>query len=145
MASRASALNNLLRQISGSFGVALVTFVMMNRQAYHLVWLKDTLTWTSYAAIHTLNVIESFTVHQGLSPALSLSSAKTVLGSLLAQQSTIAGIDDAMLMAALLAFLIAPLGLFMNRKLVDQESKRQSKRFTPPAYLLQQSSKWHLN
>ena len=145
MASRASALNNLLRQISGSFGIAVIASLMLHRQAYHTVWLGDTLNRSSYAALQAVNELQGTIIHQGLAPSLALTSAKAALGSILIRQATIAGIDDAMLLPALVAFMIIPLGLFMNKEAVDRESKRQSKRFIPPAYLSGDSNKWYLN
>lgn len=106
MASQASALNNLLRQIAGSFGIAIITFVMQQRQAHHMVWLGNTLKWSSYAALNALDKLQGEMIHQGLSPVLALSAAKVALGSLLLREATIAGIDDAMLMPALVAFKV---------------------------------------
>ena len=51
LAARASAINNVVRQIAGSFGIALITYVMMHRQVYHNAWLSETLNWSSSATI----------------------------------------------------------------------------------------------
>ncbi|NPV90988.1 MAG: DHA2 family efflux MFS transporter permease subunit [Firmicutes bacterium] len=140
LASRASALNNLLRQISGSFGIALATYVMMQRQAYHEVRLGDTLTWSSYAALDAIARLKAVMVTQlGVPPAQALFAAKAALGSILAREAAIAGIDDAMLLAASIFFMIIPLGLFMGKKAVSAEARLQAKRFKPPAYL---SEEW---
>lgn len=132
MASRASALNNLLRQIAGSFGIAIITYVMQQREAQHMVWLGDMLNWSSCVALKVIDELQGTLIHQGLSPELALNAAKAALGSILVREATIAGIDDAMLMPALVAFMIIPLGFFMSKKTVARESLRQSKRFTSP-------------
>lgn len=133
MASRASALNNLLRQISGSFGIATITYIMMHRQAHHLAWLGDTLNWSSYAAWQAISGLQNTVIKLGLSPALANTEAKSVLASILSRQATVSGIDDAMLFPTIVALMIIPVGLFFSKKEVGQEYLRQSKRFKPPA------------
>lgn len=97
-----------------------------------MVWLGNTLKWSSYSALKTIDKLQGEMIHQGLSPILALSAAKAALGSIIVREATIAGIDDAMLMPALVAFMIIPLGFFMSKKMVSSESLLQSKRFTPP-------------
>lgn len=131
LANRAATMNNLVRQISGSFGIALITFIMLHRQVYHTAWLADTVNWSSYAALSAINSLQESLVRSGVSPALAASGAGAALGADLNREAFIAGIDDAVMLPVLMAVMIIPLGVFLNKKAVEKESVRQYKRLTP--------------
>lgn len=131
LAARASAINNVVRQVTGSFGIALVTYLMMDRQIYHNAWFAETVNWFSYAAIHTINQLQTVVIRFGISPSeiAAKADAKGLLFSVLQRDAYIASINDALLMPAFFVLAIVPLGLFLGKNAVERENEKQCARF----------------
>lgn len=130
LAARASAINNVIRQIAGSFGIALITYVMMHRQVYHNAWLSETLNWSSSATVITIKHLESTVLHSGLSasPVMARYCAEGLLASMAEQQAYIASVNDAMFVPAVIVAMIVPLGLLLSKRTVDEENTKQHER-----------------
>lgn len=131
LAARASAINNVVRQIAGSFGIALITYVMMHRQIYHNAWFSESVNWSSSATIMAIKNLESFVIHNGVSAStvLSRTGAEMLLSSMLQEQAYLTSINDAMLVPAGVVALIVPLGCLLNKKAVEIENAKQQSRF----------------
>ena len=133
LAARASAINNVVRQIAGSFGIALITYVMMHRQVYHNAWLSETLNWSSSATVITIKNLQSVVVHHGISSSSVMARycAEGLLGSSMQQQAYLASVNDAMFVPAIIVLMIVPLGIFLNKKAVENENIQQHSRLIP--------------
>ncbi|SDE70352.1 Putative multidrug resistance protein MdtD [Sporomusa acidovorans DSM 3132] len=135
LAARASAINNVVRQIAGSFGIALITYVMMHRQIYHNAWLSETLNWSSSATVIAVKNLQSTVIHHGISSSAVMARycAEELLGMSLQQQAYLASVNDAMLVPAIIVSLTVPLGFFLNKKAVENENSKQHARLIQPA------------
>jgi EmrB/QacA subfamily drug resistance transporter len=132
LANRAATMNNLVRQVSGSFGIALITYAMLRGQVYHAAWLGDTVSWSSHASLNALNNLQHSLTRSGVSPALAAFGARAQMSMVLNREAFIAGIDDAVMIPVLATLMIIPLGLFLSKKAVEKESARQYARLAPP-------------
>ncbi|MBF7081794.1 DHA2 family efflux MFS transporter permease subunit [Desulfallas sp. Bu1-1] len=102
---RASSLNNVFRQVSASLGIALLTAIMVNRQALHGAHLSENLTIYSPA----------LTLAHDLFNLLSSSGLKlTVLFGLVQSQALVSAINDTFLVSSLFIFLAIPFVLFLG-------------------------------
>jgi DHA2 family multidrug resistance protein len=117
--ARASAMNNAVRQISGSFGIAILTTVLQNRQTFHLNHMAETINNTSLAAQKALTYTQSLFVQHGSVPALAKVQSLSVVSQLVQRQSYVFSFDDTFLVAALIC-LTGLIPAFMIR-----EKKRQ--------------------
>ncbi|MDA8333647.1 MAG: DHA2 family efflux MFS transporter permease subunit [Peptococcaceae bacterium] len=117
LVSRASALNNLVRQIAASLGIAFLVYVMDSRQVFHYNWLAATLTYGSAPAAGAVYRLSSFP--GGRSAALD------VLSLVARRQSFALGIDDAFVTAALMLALAVPLVFFLTKGRVDAVRARE--------------------
>lgn len=96
----ASSLSNLIRQVVGSMGIALLTMIMQKRAAFHGSHIADTITLDNPAIFQV-----------GGSSPLSLNT----LGSLIQLESTTRGISDTLWIAALPLFLCIPMVFFFKK------------------------------
>ncbi|OPX86669.1 MAG: Multidrug export protein EmrB [Pelotomaculum sp. PtaB.Bin104] len=127
---RASAISNLVRQISASFGITFLTFVTLHRQEYHTVWLADTVNWSSPAAVGMLQQIQSIISQAGSSGAQAgVSGATSVLYSLVRREAFISGIEDAFIVSTIFAVLALPLVFFLSKKRMEAQRAAEYKRY----------------
>ncbi len=113
--SRASSLSNTIRQLAGSFGIALVSTLMQNRGIYHLAHnaeninvasaaMKNTLAgmekllWGAGtppgATRHMLTYIDNIWLQSGYSPGIVQHKAMAMISGLVQRQSVIFAFDD---------------------------------------------------
>jgi len=57
--------------------------------------------------------------------------AEGVLGSSMQQQAYLASVNDAMFVPAIIVLMIVPLGIFLNKKAVENENIQQHSRLIP--------------
>lgn len=115
--SRASAMNNAVRQISGSFGIAMLTTILQNRQVFHLNHMAEYVNVTSVTARGITGSLQSlFTLH-GSVAGMAKTQALTVVSQLVQRQSFIFSFDDTFLVTALICFAaLIPAALIKEKK-----------------------------
>ncbi len=109
--AQASGLINVIRQIGGSFGVALFGTVLTRRTIYHSAVYGQQMDPHSAAYHHLVS-----TLHYELSRTLgggageNIARAKALLGALVGQQAIVQAVDDVFFLAAItLVFAALPL------------------------------------
>ncbi|HOV80714.1 MAG TPA: DHA2 family efflux MFS transporter permease subunit [Bacillota bacterium] len=122
---RASALSNLVRQISASFGIAFLTYVMLNRQEYHAVRLADTVSYNSPAAAGALQQIQGLLSQAGA----GASGAAGVLYSLVRREAFISGIADAFVVSTVIVILAMPFVFLLDKKRVEAQRALEYRRY----------------
>lgn len=93
--SMASAINNTVRQVSGSFGIAVLSTVLQNRQIFHLSHIAENINYASTATVKMLSETEKMFIHNGSSPGLAHQKTLAVVSGLAQKQSVIFSFDDA--------------------------------------------------
>lgn len=108
---RASAMSNVIRQVAGSFGIAVFTTVMQNRRVVYYTQLAQSVNLDSTQSLHLQNTLQSMAVSNGM----SATTVKTVYLAMISQKITLmsmaSAIDDCFLLAALMgviAFVLCP-------------------------------------
>ena len=122
---RASALGNLVRQISASFGIAFLTNVMLTRQEYHAAWLADTVNYSSPAAVSALQQVQNLLSQAGAGS----SGATAVLYSLVRREAFISGIADAFMVSAVIVALAIPFTFLLGKKRVEAQRALEYRRY----------------
>ncbi|MDF9409702.1 DHA2 family efflux MFS transporter permease subunit [Pelotomaculum isophthalicicum JI] len=109
---RASALSNVTRQVAGSFGIAILTAVMQNRQVFHYAGLADGMSINSNT-VSLLSQLKGYLTYAGVADAGG--AAMAVLEGLVAEESLVRAIDDTFIVAALFIFIAIPLAFLLKK------------------------------
>ncbi|MBV5304599.1 MAG: DHA2 family efflux MFS transporter permease subunit [Chlorobium sp.] len=114
---QATGLNNMVRQLGGSFGIALINTFIVKRVGEHRVELLSHLSPYDPAAVARLDAIkQTATMKSGLSPAgAELAALNSLEGTLTVQSHHLAYMDAFMLVALLFAIAL-PLLFFIKIK-----------------------------
>jgi len=124
--ARASAINNAVRQISGSFGIAILTTVLQKRQVFHVSHMAEYMNNTSAATAKTLASTESLFLHHGSVLSTAKLQAVAVLSQLVQRQAYVFSFDDTFYVAALICFIgIIPALLIKEKTTVHQGRSRE--------------------
>lgn len=113
---RASSLSNVTRQIFASFGIAVLTSIMQNRQIFHYMRLADGISSTS--AVTSLNIaqIQNALTAAGADQGTAAATALAAIYSLVQKQAMVFAIDNTFIIASIFLFIALPMILFMGNK-----------------------------
>jgi hypothetical protein len=110
---RASALNNVCRQVAGSFSIAILTSVMQSRQTFHFAHLAESVNTSSPALPSMLKQISALLETAAGS---GQSSALSYVYALAAKQSLVSAINDTFIVAAIFAAAALPATLLLGSR-----------------------------
>jgi DHA2 family multidrug resistance protein len=115
--AQASGLLNVVRQIGGSFGVAVFGTMLARRTIYHTARYGEQVDQYSKTFRETLMHVQMWVVHTaGGSVASAAGKAKALIGQFLGTQAFIRATDDVFLLAGVILLAgIIPL-LFVRRR-----------------------------
>ncbi|MEI6847648.1 MAG: DHA2 family efflux MFS transporter permease subunit [Chlorobiaceae bacterium] len=114
---QATGLNNMVRQLGGSFGIALINTYIVKRVGEHRVELLSHLSFYDPAAVARLEVIkQTATMKSGLSPSGAEKAALNSLEGIVTVQSHHLAYMDAFMLVALLFAIALPLLFFIKIK-----------------------------
>jgi MFS transporter, DHA2 family, multidrug resistance protein len=103
---QASGLINVLRQIGGSFGVALLSTLLTTRVIYHSQLYGEALEQNSPAFKGVMSNISSFLVHTiGSTASTALQQGKFILMSHISRQAFVQAISDDFLIATIITLI----------------------------------------
>jgi DHA2 family multidrug resistance protein len=107
----ASALFNLMRNLGGAVGLAVINQVLNERTDLHIVRLQERVNWGNATAVETLN---NFTQRmQGMGDAALM--AMKQLSQIVHRQAAVMGYGDAFFMLTVFYFGLALLVMFLKR------------------------------
>jgi EmrB/QacA subfamily drug resistance transporter len=124
LTGRASALNNTVRQVAGSVGIAILTTILQHRQAFHSVRYSESLNLTAPSVVQAQTAIQgALTVH-GLDQMTARAGAMLQVYSRLMQQAMVSALDDTFLVSTFVCLAGIPLALLIRK--VDRPKKTQA-------------------
>jgi EmrB/QacA subfamily drug resistance transporter len=114
---RASALNNVCRQISGSIGIALFTAVMQNRQTFHFTHINESILLGSPALSAAISKIgDLLGLAAGAGSRAGQEGAAAVIYGLAARESLVMAIDDTFIFSAALTAIALPAVFYLKKE-----------------------------
>jgi DHA2 family multidrug resistance protein len=114
--AQASGLFNVIRQLGGSFGVAIMGTLLTTRVVHHMALYGQSVDPRSPETLHVTSVLASF-AHGvgGGTPVEALAQSKALLLTHISQQAFVRAIDDDFLVSAAIT-LVGLIPLFLLRK-----------------------------
>jgi len=122
LSGRASALNNLFRQISASFGVAFLTYLMVSRQKLHAAWMRDEVSWMSPASNGIMERIGTMVGDP--------SAAMALIESQIQRLAMVKAISDDFIVATIMVLVALPLMFFLSKGRVDRQREYETGKFS---------------
>lgn len=114
--SHGTAVSNTMRQVAGSFGTALLVTVMSTRTSEHLAGYANALTIHNASAAEAITRFQTnVTAAAGLPPEAGADYAMSLLSGLTVTESTIAGINDAFVVATAITIAGLVFSFFLTR------------------------------
>jgi DHA2 family multidrug resistance protein len=110
---RASSLSNVIRQVSSSFGIALLTNIMQDRRAFHFAQLAQSLNMQSDQALAMQSGLGSLAVSQGMSSSAVQTLTLQNIVAKITLMASASAIGDCFLITAVLTFLAIGLCPFL--------------------------------
>ena len=111
-----AALNNMMRQLGGSFGIALVNTYLHQRNAVHRSDLVSNLTPDNPAAIQRLSAYTHYFSSKGATAEQAYHQGLQLLDLNVTKQSNLMSFNDAYLVVGLIFLVALPLLLMATRK-----------------------------
>jgi MFS family permease len=122
LGAHGTAASNTARTVAGSIGTALLVTVMTTRQGVHYGQYENTMTTAnSFIASQFSGLIEGLAAFTHLPGAAGKELTTYLLYGQAMQQSTIAGINDAFVVATGIAFVALILAFFIKRARVKEQ------------------------
>jgi DHA2 family multidrug resistance protein len=116
--AQASGLINVIRQLGGSFGVAVFGTVLTRRTIYHMARYGEQINPYSDTFKQTMMRLQSHAVHVAGAPGVdAMNKARAQIGSFVANEAFIKAIDDVFLIAGVAILLgVVPTILLRTHK-----------------------------
>jgi DHA2 family multidrug resistance protein len=135
--SRATSIKSVIRQVAGSFGIALLSTVIQHRQAYHLAHIAEYMNAASFpmkqtlvsyeglfwkageppgAAKYMLTYRDSLYAQSGFAPGIIQTKALALISSVVQKQALIFAFDDAFVVLTLICFCGIIPALFLRSR-----------------------------
>ena len=112
-----TALSNMVRQLGGSIGIALITTFISTRTAMHYSNLNENVTLTDPNSQERIKMLSGAMVSKGYDPHAATQSAYSMISRIITQQATFLTYKDLFLYLGLFFLILIPLLImFRNKK-----------------------------
>jgi DHA2 family multidrug resistance protein len=111
-----AALNNMMRQLGGSFGLAIVNTYLTQRNAVHRSDLVANITTDNPIAVKRLSDYTNFFISKGAGLLEAKTRALRLLDVNVTKQSSLMSFDDAYLLIGFVFLIALPILLFASKR-----------------------------
>lgn len=111
-----AALNNMMRQLGGSFGLAMVNTYLTNRNAVHRTDLVSHITPDNPATVKRISDYTAYFMQHGIGMMEAKQKALKAVDFVVSKQSNLLSYNDAYLMVGMVFLFSLPLLLLARRK-----------------------------
>jgi MFS transporter, DHA2 family, multidrug resistance protein len=112
--SRASSMSNVMRQVFGAFGTAIIVTVLQVRQTFHSAMLAQTVTPENLPLQQLMNSAQQWGVAQGLDATQASAMGVMIAAKQVALNAAVMGFDDVFRLTAVITLLAVIPALFMK-------------------------------
>jgi DHA2 family multidrug resistance protein len=103
-AGSASAIFNMMRNVGGSIGIAMLSTLVTRREQFHSVRIGETVTAVTPVVLAQISSLDSMLLGKGLDPTTAHGTALTILNGEVQTQSFIMAYSDSFLVVGLILF-----------------------------------------
>jgi len=114
--SRASAMTNVMRQVFGSFGTAMVVTILQSRQTFHTAILSQSLTPENVPLQQLLSAAQRMSAAQGMSDVQAQVMGVMLAAKQVGLSAAVMGFDDVFRVTAVVTLLAIFPALFMKTR-----------------------------
>ncbi|RJX16924.1 MAG: DHA2 family efflux MFS transporter permease subunit [Ammonifex sp.] len=126
--AQASAMMSVVRQVAASFGIALVTYVLVDRTAFHTERLSEAIGLLEPLGYYHYNQVVAG-VSGMIGPTAANGTTPGVLAGMVHKQAAVLAVGDAFVIAAVLAVAAIPLVFGLTHGRIEAARKREEERF----------------
>lgn len=131
-AAQAGGLMQVIRQLGGSFGVAILSTILTHREKFHLVMLGQQMSSSNTAYQNVLAQLSSELIHRiGESATAAMSGAGAAIASEVQNHAFVSAIDDTFFVAMLVSVVSSIPFLFLKSKARKKSSEKAPMRPVP--------------
>jgi hypothetical protein len=116
LVSRASALNNTIRQVAGALAVTIMSTIMQSRSDYNYAKLAEQINVYNKATNDMLSSLIQKYMHSGMSQSMAKVSASSYLVQIIKGQATLDGMEYAVMVTVVAVIAALILTFFMRTK-----------------------------
>jgi len=103
-AGSASAIFNMMRNLGGSIGIALLSTLVTRREQFHSVRIGESVTALTPVVLARISSLDSMLLSKGLDPTTAHGTALTILNNEVQTQSFIMAYSESFLVVGLILF-----------------------------------------
>ncbi len=127
LAATASAVVNTVRQIASSIGIAVVSYVVVTKQAYHRDTLDDLINYDSFPVTEAINRIQMIAYNMGMSGGVGKTQQLAILSQYVSRQASMDAMIDSVVLLVGFLVLTLPLIFFLTPKRVEAARSLQER------------------
>src|SRR5438270_1095519 len=116
--SRASSMTNVMRQVFGAFGTALVVTILQLRQTFHSAMLSQTVTPDNVPLQQMMSPAQQWAISQGMNVVQSQALGVMMAARQVSLSAAVMGFDDVFRVTAAITLLAIVPALFMKTRRV---------------------------
>ena len=117
---RSSAITNVMRQLFGSFGTAMVVTILQSRQTFHTAVLTQTVTPENIPLQQLMSTAQQWGAAQGMNAMQSQAMGVMLAAKQVAMSAAVMGFDDVFRVTAVVTLLAIFPALFMKTRKVEK-------------------------
>jgi EmrB/QacA subfamily drug resistance transporter len=121
---RASSLSNVLRQVMGSLGIAVLTAIMTHQQTLHSAVIAESVSMTSPAALQAISELGALFAQGGIDVTSAQGVSLTVIAGLVQKEAAVRAIADTFLVSALPILASIPLVYFLRKQRKEAQAEK---------------------
>lgn len=116
LVGKASSLSNVMRQVAGAFGIAILTTIMTQRQTFHGNRISENLQVTSDVGNQVIKSVSTLYMQGGIDAATATGGASYLLAGLIQKEAAARAVADTFMISSIPLFISIPLVLFFIQK-----------------------------
>src|SRR5205807_2488920 len=105
MVSRATSMSNVMRQVFGAFGTAIVVTILQLRQTYHTAMLAQSVTPANLPLQQLMSSAQQWGMSQGMTAVQAQAMGAMVAAKQVAVSAAVMGFDDVFRVTAAITLL----------------------------------------
>jgi len=111
-----AAFTGMMRQLGGSFGIAVITTFIANETSKHAAYLSEHLNINDFDVQQRIAGLKASFMTKGMTPDVALQSAYKILGYSVSKQASVLAYMDVFLYLGILFLICIPFVLFVKQR-----------------------------